>query len=161
MMMMMLVWKLCIARPKNVKPVKQDELNCVIKNEIHNLWQPLMSFTWERLMNWLRTISKLLQEKLLSSLAFYRNVWVILLVSFNIGSVPLILTAEMKALRVDICQQLLSHTIVDNKSEKVLCSTVTADKTWIHHYDRESKSQSMEYCHKSLVVVKINKSRLW
>jgi hypothetical protein len=45
--------------------------------------------------------------------------------------VPHMLMAEMKASRVEICQQLLSH--YENEDEEFLHSIVTADKTWVHH----------------------------
>lgn len=60
--------------------------------------------------------------------------------------VPHMLMANTKTLRVEICQQFLSH--YENKGEKFLhnmVNMVTADKTWMHHYQPKTKHQSMEY----------------
>jgi histone-lysine N-methyltransferase SETMAR len=60
--------------------------------------------------------------------------------------VPRMLTAEMKASRVIVCQQLLSQ--YEKQGEEFLHSVVTADEMWVHHYESESKHQSTEYHHK-------------
>jgi len=56
----------------------------VINNEVDGLCQQLMAFMRKSLMNWLRTIDRLLKGKLLSSLAIHKNVWVKLLMFFLI-----------------------------------------------------------------------------
>jgi histone-lysine N-methyltransferase SETMAR len=60
--------------------------------------------------------------------------------------VPHMLTVEMEALRVEICQQLLSR--YEKEGEEFLHSVVTVNETWVHHYEHKSKCQSMEYHHK-------------
>lgn len=60
--------------------------------------------------------------------------------------VPRSLTTEMKASRLEICQRLLLQ--YENEGEEFLYSIVTADETWVHHYEPETKRQSMEYHHK-------------
>ena len=63
----------------------QEELICVINNEVDDLWQKLMSFTRKSLISWLRTMNASLKEKLLSNLAFCKNVCITLFMSFSIG----------------------------------------------------------------------------
>jgi len=36
---------------------------------------------------------------------------------------------------------------------------VTGDENWVHHYDPENKSQSMEYCHKGSAAPKKFKTK--
>ena len=59
--------------------------------------------------------------------------------------VPRELTAEHKCKRVEICQCLLS--CYNNEGKEFLSRTVTGDETWVHHYEPESKRQSMEWKH--------------
>jgi hypothetical protein len=66
--------------------------------------------------------------------------------------VPHMLMAEMKASRVEICQQLLSH--YKKEGEEFLHKIVTANKTWVHHYEPKTKHQSMEHHHKGSSVKK-------
>ncbi|GFS27357.1 transposase, partial [Elysia marginata] len=61
--------------------------------------------------------------------------------------VPRQLTVEMKAQRKTICTQLLKRFTHDG--ERFLRSTITGDESWVHHYDPESKMQSMQYRHKN------------
>jgi len=55
--------------------------------------------------------------------------------------VPRELTAEHKRKRVEICQRLLDR--YNNEGEEFLSRIVTGDETWVHHYEPESKRQSM------------------
>ena len=57
--------------------------------------------------------------------------------------VPRGLTAEYKRKRVEISQRLLDR--YNNEGEEFLSRTVTGDETWVHHYEPESKRQSMEW----------------
>ena len=57
------------------------------------------------------------------------------------------LTVEMKAQRKMICTQLLERFTHDG--ERFLQSIITGDESWVHHYDPESKMQSMQYRHKN------------
>ncbi|RUS74423.1 hypothetical protein EGW08_017817 [Elysia chlorotica] len=61
--------------------------------------------------------------------------------------VPRQLTVEMKAQRKTICTQLLERFTHDG--ERFLRSIITGDESWVHHYDPESKMQSMQYRHKN------------
>lgn len=62
-----------------------EELICVMKKESANLWEQLMTFTWEKLRNWLRRIVRSLKGKLISSLAFHKTICITLFMFFNIG----------------------------------------------------------------------------
>ena len=53
----------------------------------------------------------------------------------------------MKAQRTAICSQLLERFTHDG--ERFLPSIITGDESWVHHYDPESKMQSMQYRHKN------------
>jgi hypothetical protein len=68
------------------------------------------------------------------------------------------LTAEMKAVRVPISQQLLSH--YENKDEICLHNIRAADEMWVHHYKPKTQHQSMEYHHKDSPAKKNSKPRL-
>jgi len=59
--------------------------------------------------------------------------------------VPRQLTAEHKHKHVEICQRLLDR--YKNEGEEFLSRIVTGDETWVHHYEPESKRQSMEWKH--------------
>ena len=82
-MVMTVMWALCITGPKHVRMAPGIVDLC---DKQWSGWPvtELMSFTRKRLMNWLRTINISLIEKLLSSLAFCKNVWITLFMSFNI-----------------------------------------------------------------------------
>ena len=60
--------------------------------------------------------------------------------------VPRQLTVEMKAQRKTICTQLLERFTYDG--ERFQRSIITSGESWVHHYDPESKMQSMQYQHK-------------
>ncbi|XP_045132250.1 histone-lysine N-methyltransferase SETMAR-like [Portunus trituberculatus] len=59
--------------------------------------------------------------------------------------VPRELTAEHKRKRLEVCQRLLDR--YNNDGERFLSRIVTGDETWVHHYEPESKRQSMEWKH--------------
>lgn len=59
--------------------------------------------------------------------------------------VPRELTAEHKRKRLEVCQRLLDR--YNNDGERFLSRIVTGDETWVHHYEPESKRQSMERKH--------------
>ncbi|GFS22878.1 LOW QUALITY PROTEIN: histone-lysine n-methyltransferase setmar-like protein [Elysia marginata] len=61
--------------------------------------------------------------------------------------VPRILTDEMKMQRKTTCAELLKR--YEEEGEEFIQQIVTGDESWVHHYDPESKRQSMEYRHKS------------
>jgi len=61
--------------------------------------------------------------------------------------VPRMLTAEMKATRVDTCRELLDWHRSD--PENFFSRVVTGDETWLHHWDPESKQESMQWKHMS------------
>ncbi|PNF40177.1 hypothetical protein B7P43_G08263 [Cryptotermes secundus] len=46
---------------------------------------------------------------------------------------------------MEVCQELLHQ--FEAESDKFLDSTVTGDETWCHHYEPESKIQSVEWQH--------------
>lgn len=85
---------------------------------------------------WSVSKDKLLRGKLLSSLAFCRNILVILLMFLSIGRwlLPLLMT-DIKTSRNEICQQLSYY---GNESEEFLHSIMTTVETRAHCYDDQS-----------------------
>ena len=71
--------------------------------------------------------------------------------------VPRELTAEHKRKRLEVCQHLLDR--YNNKGERFLSRIITGDETWVHHYEPESKRQSMEWKHPGSPVKKKFKTR--
>jgi histone-lysine N-methyltransferase SETMAR len=65
--------------------------------------------------------------------------------------VPKQLTAQHKHQRVDVATQFLLHYEED---PSILERIVTGDKIWVHHYEPESKRQSMKWKHPSSPVRK-------
>lgn len=59
--------------------------------------------------------------------------------------VPKMLTPEQKQYRLQISQQLLQRFRAD--PDDFLSRLVTQDETWVHHFDPESKRQSMQWKH--------------
>ena len=59
--------------------------------------------------------------------------------------VPKELTEVHKQMLVDICQKHLDR--YGNKQDIFLNRIITGDETWVHHYQPESKQQSMEWKH--------------
>jgi histone-lysine N-methyltransferase SETMAR len=66
--------------------------------------------------------------------------------------VPRQLTPEMKTVRLQTCQMLLTR--YEREGDNFLHSIVTGDESWVHHYDPEMKCQSMEYRHSTSPRVK-------
>ena len=56
---------------------------------------------------------------------------------------PLILIDDQKRIRLDISKYLLSH--YDDDPGDFIERVVTQDETWVHHFDSESKMQSLAY----------------
>ena len=56
------------------------------------------------------------------------------------------MTDGVKAERVKVSRKLLGH--FKEEGEIFLWWIVTGNKTWVHHYDPENKTQSVEYSHK-------------
>lgn len=59
--------------------------------------------------------------------------------------VPRMLTPEQKQKRVQVSEELLGRYVAD--PAKFIMQLVTQDETWIHHFDPESKQQSMQWKH--------------
>ncbi|PNF39140.1 hypothetical protein B7P43_G01322 [Cryptotermes secundus] len=59
--------------------------------------------------------------------------------------VPQMLTQDHKTHRMEVCQDLLHQS--EAEGDKFLDSIVTGDETSCHHYEPESKRQSMEWRH--------------
>ena len=59
--------------------------------------------------------------------------------------VPRMLTKDQKRSRLDISRYLLSH--YEDDPEEFMDQVVTQDETWVHHFDLESKKQSMQWKH--------------
>ena len=66
--------------------------------------------------------------------------------------VPKELTEECKRRRLDVCSRHLAH--YREEGDNFLQQIVTGDETWIHHYEPESKRQSMQWKHPSSSVAK-------
>jgi len=62
------------------------------------------------------------------------------------------LTEELKCKRLDVCSRHLAH--YHEEGDNFLQQIVTGDETWIHHYEPESKQQSMQWKHPSSPVGK-------
>jgi len=60
--------------------------------------------------------------------------------------VPRQLTPDLKRQRLDCCTELLQ---LNERDDTFLRRIVTGDETWVHHYEPESKRQSMEWRHPS------------
>ena len=56
--------------------------------------------------------------------------------------VPRMLTEDQKRSRLDISRYLLSR--YEDDPEEFMDRVVTQDETWVHHFDPESKKQSMQ-----------------
>ena len=59
--------------------------------------------------------------------------------------VPRMLTPELKQNRVHVSEELLER--YRHNPAKFISQFVTQDETWIHHFDPESKQQSMQWKH--------------
>lgn len=59
--------------------------------------------------------------------------------------VPRLLTPVQKSFRVETCSELLG--IYSANSDNVLSRIVTGDETWIHHWDPDTKQESMQWKH--------------
>jgi len=59
--------------------------------------------------------------------------------------VPRMLTDDLKKRRVDASKELLARYRSQGRAS--FLSIVMGDETWVHHYDPETKRQSMEYRH--------------
>ena len=57
--------------------------------------------------------------------------------------VPRILTQEHKEHRMQVCQDLLDQ--YETEGDSFLDRIITGDETWCHHYEPESKRQSMKW----------------
>jgi len=55
------------------------------------------------------------------------------------------LTQEHKEHRMQVCQDLLNQ--YEGEGDSFLDCIITDDETWCHHYEPESKQQSMEWRH--------------
>jgi histone-lysine N-methyltransferase SETMAR len=60
--------------------------------------------------------------------------------------VPKMLSPFDKQRRVETSQQFLE--LCEGQEEEIIQRIVTGDETWIHHYDPESKQESMQWKHK-------------
>ena len=59
--------------------------------------------------------------------------------------VPRMLTADQKHRRRQVCDELLDEYY--EEAEDFLDHIITQDETWVHHYDPETKQQSMQWKH--------------
>ena len=59
--------------------------------------------------------------------------------------VPRLLTEEQQAVRVQVCQEMLSR--FGSQGEDFLDSIVTVDESWMHHFEPETKLQSSVWKH--------------
>jgi histone-lysine N-methyltransferase SETMAR len=59
--------------------------------------------------------------------------------------VPRSLTDDQKNVRKEVCSDLLSRYEADGES--FLSRIVTGDEIWIHHFEPETKRQSVEWRH--------------
>jgi histone-lysine N-methyltransferase SETMAR len=59
--------------------------------------------------------------------------------------VPRQLTEELKQSRFEVCKQMLQR--YQTEGEQFMKSIVTGDESWAHHYEPETKRQSMQWHH--------------
>lgn len=59
--------------------------------------------------------------------------------------VPRQLTDELKQTRLDVCTQLLQR--YQSEGNAFMESIITGDESWVHHYEPETKRQSMQWQH--------------
>jgi histone-lysine N-methyltransferase SETMAR len=59
--------------------------------------------------------------------------------------IPRQLTDELKHSRLDVCGLMLQRYL--NEGEQFMNSIVTGDESWAHHYEPETKRQSMQWRH--------------
>jgi transposase len=59
--------------------------------------------------------------------------------------VPRQLTDELKQNRLEICRELLLR--YQSEGDTFTNSIITADESWVHHYEPETKRQSMQWKH--------------
>lgn len=59
--------------------------------------------------------------------------------------VPRMLTPVQKSFRVDTCSELLA--LYDADPDNVLSRIITGDETWLHHWDPDTKQESMQWKH--------------
>ena len=59
--------------------------------------------------------------------------------------VPKELTEDHNRKRLDVCSRHLAR--YREEGDNILQQIVTGDETWIHHYEPESKRQSMQWKH--------------
>lgn len=97
------------------------------------------SFTWQKLMNWLREISRSFKEKLLSSLGFYK---IIFLIIFNTGKLCKYDLFACWQQRLKFKDLKFASNCYKNEGEASLHKTKTGEKTWIHHYDAGKSNDS-------------------
>lgn len=60
--------------------------------------------------------------------------------------VPRMLTAPQKQVRVECCKEFLE--LCGENPSNIFDRLVTGDETWVHHYDPESKQESMQWVKK-------------
>jgi len=58
---------------------------------------------------------------------------------------PRFLTPVQKSFRVETCSELLA--IYSETPDNVLSRIITGDETWIHHWDPDTKQESMQWKH--------------
>jgi len=58
---------------------------------------------------------------------------------------PCFLTPVQKSFRVETCSELLA--IYSATPDNVLSRIITGDETWIHHWDPDTKQESMQWKH--------------
>lgn len=124
----LIMWSLhclCIVHCQNCKDGKLWFMPW--RRKWRTLEQP-RSFTWQKLMNWLREF----KEKLLSSLAFYR---IIYLIPFNAGKLSKYELFACWQQRWKFKDLKFASNCYKNESKAFLHKTKTAEKTWIHHSD--------------------------
>jgi hypothetical protein len=68
------------------------------------------------------------------------------------SSVPKQLTEDHKQKRVEICTQFLYR--YEREGEGLLERIVMGDETWVHHFEPESKQQSMQWKYTSFPPTK-------
>ena len=63
------------------------------------------------------------------------------------GWVPRLLTEDQKKSQLDISMYMYLLSRYEDDPEAFMYRVVIQDETWVHHFDPESKKQSMQWKH--------------
>ncbi len=133
-------------QPRSGRPIERSTPE--LKKNIENMILEDRRVTILEISNELRVSTGLVHKIIHNDLQFNKTCarWV-----------PRQLTEVHKNIRLRICTELLQR--YQNEGEAFLEQIVTTDETWVHHYEPETKQQSMMWKHSDSPTVKKFKTR--